>query len=100
MKREGDLQMKERRRDHSVCFRKQREGKHSQMVIQGRYLCGPTVGLIGWDEVESSFWGMARKIWEVVRTRLWSTLRHEVRVWTELYKQWGATEKFERIKSQ
>lgn len=26
--------------------------------------------------------------------------RHEVRVWTELYKQWGATEKFERIKSQ
>ena len=24
--------------------------------------------------------------------------RHEVRVWTEPYKQWGATEKFESIK--
>ena len=26
--------------------------------------------------------------------------RHEVRVLTEPYKQWGATEKFERIKTQ
>ena len=26
--------------------------------------------------------------------------RHEVRVWTEPYKQWGATEKFEKIKIQ